>query len=75
MRRGDTGRARLLFEEVEIPLETKLRTDIGAGEPLFLEWFLQSAALWRATGKSAKAEWAEDQIRGTSAESRLPEIY
>ena len=75
MRQGDTGRALVLFEEVEVPLETKLRTDIGAGEPLFLEWFLQSAALWRATGKSAKAAWAEDQIRGTSGESRLPEIY
>jgi len=75
MRRGESGRARTLFEEIEIPLETKLRIDMGSGEPLFLEWFLQSAALWRAAGKIEKAEWATAQVRSTPGESRLSEIY
>ena len=71
MRRGESSRARVLFEEVEVPLETKLRTDIGGGEPLFLEWFLQSAALWRAAGKTEKAAWAADQVRDMPGDSRL----
>ena len=32
LRLGQTDSARELFEEVEVPLETKLRTDIGSGE-------------------------------------------
>ena len=75
LRAGDELRAQGLFEEVEIPLENKLRTDIGSGEPSFLEWFLQAAKLWRAIGRDAKADWAEREAQLAIGESRLPEIY
>lgn len=55
---GDQRRALQLFEEVEAPLENKLRIDLGSGEPTFAEWFLQAAALWRAAGETGKADWA-----------------
>ena len=73
LRRDNAERGQLLFEEIEVPLETKLRTDIGAGEPLFVEWFLQSAALWQSTGKRSRADWARSQVEGT--DSRLHEVY
>ncbi|HEV7516436.1 MAG TPA: hypothetical protein VGR07_09065 [Thermoanaerobaculia bacterium] len=71
LRQGDLTAARRLFDEVEAPLETKLRTDLGQGEPLFAEWFLQAAALWQACGDSERAEWARDAGRTAAPESRV----
>ena len=71
LRRGDPAASRRLFDEVETPLETKLRTDLGEGEPLFAEWFLQAAALWEAAGDSARAAWARSAGRAAAPESRL----
>ena len=72
LRAGDARTARRLFEEVEAPLETKLRMDLG-GDPLFAEWFLQAAALWRAAGDAERADWAEAAGRAAAPASRLPE--
>lgn len=72
--RGDRAAARRLFEEIEAPLENKLRTDLGGGEPLFAEWFLQAAALWAAAGDSGRAAWARREGVAAAPESRLPEI-
>ncbi|HZF13460.1 MAG TPA: hypothetical protein VFE33_32100 [Thermoanaerobaculia bacterium] len=71
LRRGDLAASRRLFDEVEAPLETKLRTDLGEGEPLFAEWFLQAAALWEAAGDSARAAWARSAGRAAAPESHL----
>jgi tetratricopeptide (TPR) repeat protein len=71
LRRGDRAAARRLFDEVEAPLETKLRTDLGEGEPLFAEWFLQAGALWDAFGDSERAAWARTAGRAAAPESRL----
>jgi len=71
LRRGDSAASQRLFDEVEAPLETKLRTDLGEGEPLFAEWFLQAAALWEAAGDSARAAWARSAGRAAAPESRL----
>ncbi len=67
---GDPDRARRLFEEIEVSLEGKLR-DEGGGEPLFAEWFLQAAALWRAAGDAERAGWAARLGRRAAPESRL----
>lgn len=75
LRLGQTDAARELFEEVEVSLETKLRTDIGSGEPFFVEWFLQCSTLWRALGQSAKADWALAQAEKAVGESRLLQVY
>ena len=75
LRLGQIDAARKLFEEVEVPLETKLRIDIGSGEPFFIEWFLQCSTLWRALGQSTKAEWALAQAEEAVGESRLMEMY
>jgi tetratricopeptide (TPR) repeat protein len=72
LREGDRSRARRLFDEVEAPLETKLRSDLGSGEPLFAEWFLQAAALWEAFGDPERAAWAAAAARASAPESRLP---
>jgi tetratricopeptide (TPR) repeat protein len=74
LRRGDPQRARRLFDEVEAPLENKLRSDLGSGEPLFAEWFLQAAALWAAGGDAEKAGWALGEGRASAPESRLGEL-
>jgi tetratricopeptide (TPR) repeat protein len=74
LRRGDPRRARRLFEEVEASLENKLRSDLGSGEPLFAEWFLQAAALWAAGGDAEKAGWALGEGRASAPESRLGEV-
>jgi tetratricopeptide (TPR) repeat protein len=71
LRRGDGATARRLFDEVEAPLETKLRTDLGADEPLFAEWFLQTAALWQAFGRPGEAAWARAAGRAAAPESRV----
>lgn len=70
--RGDAASARRLFEEVEAPLETKLRIDVGGGEPAFAEWFLHAAALWRANGNLERAEWARRKAEQSAPESLLP---
>lgn len=74
LRRGDAGTARRLFSEVEAPLENKLRSDLGSGEPLFAEWFLQAAALWRAFGEEERAGWARREGRASAPESQLATV-
>ncbi|HEX4964883.1 MAG TPA: hypothetical protein VF173_28980 [Thermoanaerobaculia bacterium] len=71
LRRGDREGARRLFSEVEAPLENKLRSDLGSGEPLFAEWFLQAAELWADAGDEERAAWAREQGRASAPESRL----
>jgi len=71
---GDRGLARRLFDEVEAPLETKLRSDLGSGEPLFAEWFLQAAVLWAAFGDAERAAWAAASGRSSAPESLLPTL-
>ncbi|HXO22762.1 MAG TPA: hypothetical protein VOA87_22810 [Thermoanaerobaculia bacterium] len=71
LRRGDRAAARRLFDEVEVPLETKLRSDLGEGEPLFSEWFLHAAILWSTFGDRERAEWAAAAARQAAPESRL----
>jgi hypothetical protein len=66
--------ARRLFSEVEAPLENKLRSDLGSGEPLFAEWFLQAAALWRAFGEEERAGWARREGRASAPESQLATV-
>jgi tetratricopeptide (TPR) repeat protein len=70
LREGDPETARRLFDEVEAPLETKLKTDLGEGEPLFAEWFLQAASLWEAEGDAERADWARKAGRAAAPESR-----
>lgn len=74
LRQGDRSAARRRFDEVEAPLETKLRSDLGAGEPLFAEWFFQAAALWSALGEAEKADWAWQAGKASAPASRLAEI-
>ncbi|MFP5288588.1 MAG: hypothetical protein ACLGI9_22825 [Thermoanaerobaculia bacterium] len=74
LRKGELREARHLFDEVETSLENKLRTDLGGGEPLFAEWFLQAAELWRALGDEERADWARGEGRRSAIGSRLPEI-
>ena len=74
LRRGNQPTARRLFDEVEAPLESKLRSDLGSGEPLFAEWFLQAAALWDAFGNPGQAEWARREGRASAPASRLAEV-
>ena len=70
LRRGREGRARRGFEEIEASLESKLRADL-TGDPLFAEWFLQAAVLWRAAGDEERAAWAWRQGLTAAPESRL----
>ncbi|MFQ5349065.1 MAG: hypothetical protein ACE5EG_01330 [Thermoanaerobaculia bacterium] len=72
LRRGDRRAAGRRFEEVEASLESKLRADLG-GDPLFAEWFLQAALLWRAAGDEARADWAWREGLAAAPESRLAE--
>jgi len=72
--RGDHPLSRRLFDGVEAPLESKLRSDLGPGDPLFAEWFLQAAALWRAAGDAARGDWAAAAGRAAAPESRLPDL-
>lgn len=71
---GRVDEARRLFHEIEAPLENKLRQDLGAGEPMFLEWFLHAALLWRAAGETDKAAWALNAAREAAPQSRLPAL-
>lgn len=72
LRRGRHRRALRRFEEVEASLESKLRADLG-GDPLFAEWFLQSALLWRAAGDDERATWAWREGLAAAPASRLAE--
>jgi len=74
LRKGDLKEARHLFDEVETSLENKLRTDLGGGEPLFAEWFLQAAQLWAALNDPQRAAWAWEEGKRSAGGSRLPEI-
>lgn len=74
LRRGDLGAARRLFSEVEASLENKLRGDLGTGEPLFSEWFLQASSLWAAEGDAERSRWAFRQGRASAPGSRLGEL-
>jgi tetratricopeptide (TPR) repeat protein len=68
---GDDAAARRLFSEIDVPLETKLRLDLGEGDPTFAEWFLQAGLLWCAEGDRARADWALGAARRAAPESRL----
>jgi tetratricopeptide (TPR) repeat protein len=68
---GRPEEGRRLFEEIEAPLESKLRVDLGPGEPLFAEWFLHAAALWRSAGSSDRAAWARSEGLRSAPGSRL----
>ncbi len=70
LRRGHEREARRRFEEVEASLESKLRSDL-AGDPLFAEWFLHAALLWRASGDEERASWAWREGLRAAPESRL----
>ncbi len=72
LRRGRDRQARRRFEEVEASLESKLRADL-AGDPLFAEWFLQAALLWRAAGDEDRAAWAWREGLAAAPQSRLAE--
>jgi tetratricopeptide (TPR) repeat protein len=74
LKKKNVREARHLFDEVETSLENKLRTDLGGGEPLFAEWFLQAAELWAAFGDEERANWAREEGRRSAIGSRLPEI-
>ena len=74
LRRGDREGARRLFSEVEAPLENKLRSDLGSGEPLFAEWFLQAADLWADAGDEERAAWGRREGRASAPESRLAPV-
>lgn len=69
--RKDEASALRLFEEIEAPLENKLRSDLGSGDAVFSDWFLQAAQLWHLRGDPEKAAWAFEEARRSAAESRL----
>ncbi len=70
-RQGDADAARLRFEEVAAALESKLRADIGPGDGLFADWFLEAALLWAASGDQERAAWASDAFARSAPQSRL----
>ncbi len=72
LRQGRERQARRRFEEVEASLESKLRADL-LGDPLFAEWYLQAALLWRAAGDEERATWAWREGLAAAPESRLAE--
>ncbi len=71
LRRGERLRALRIFDEIEAPLETKLLSDLGPGDPLFAEWFLQAAALWQARGDADRAAWARRAGLAAGPQSHL----
>lgn len=71
LRADDTRQAKALFDEIEVPLETKLRQDLGEGDAAFADWFHQAGDLWDAKGDSERAAWAHDAARRAAPESRL----
>jgi tetratricopeptide (TPR) repeat protein len=73
LEQDDAGRARRLFEEVAVPVESKLRLSLGPVDPLLAEWSLQAAALWRAAGDRDRAAWAAAAGVAAAPASRLAE--
>jgi len=73
-RRGDLTEASRRFEEIAVALESKLRSDIGPGDALFADWFLEASVLWRAQGDEERAEWAARGFAASAPQSRLREI-
>lgn len=68
---GDSPSACRLFEEISAPLESKLRSDLGPGDPLFAEWFFQAADLWEESGAREKGAWARQEARRSAPGSEL----
>lgn len=71
---GNGSLSRSLFEEVEASLETKLRDDLGDGDPAFAEWFLHAGWLWHGRGDEERAGWALSTARRAAPNSRLPDL-
>ncbi len=71
LRAGDAFAAARRFEEISAPLESKLRTDLGPGDPLFAEWFFQAADLWEESGALEKCAWARQEARRSAPASEL----
>lgn len=73
-RRGDGDTARRLFEEIAAAVESKLRVDIGPGDGLFADWFLEAALLWEASGDRERGAWAAAAFARSAPQSRLREV-
>lgn len=71
LKAGRGGPARKRFEEISAPLESKLRSDLGPGDPLFAEWFFQAADLWEESGAHEMSAWARREARQAAPDSRL----
>ncbi len=71
---GNEALSGRLFAEVEASLETKLRVDLGGGDPMFADWFLHAGWLWRSRGQEEKAAWALSVARASAPESALPSL-
>lgn len=71
LRAGASAAALRRFEEIAAPLESKLKSDLGPGDPLFAEWFFQAADLWRESGATEKAAWARREARRSAPSSEL----
>ncbi len=71
LRAGRGHSAHTRFEEISVPLESKLRSDLGPGDPLFAEWFFQAADLWEESGAHDKSAWAREAARRAAPASRL----
>ncbi len=71
LRSGRGGPAARRFEEISAPLESKLRSDLGPGDPLFAEWFFQAADLWQESGAPDKSAWARQEARRSAPQSAL----
>ncbi len=69
----DAVAARRRFEEISAPIESKLRSDLGPGDPLFAEWFFQAADLWEESGALEKSAWARREARRSAPNSPLVE--
>jgi len=72
--RGDLETARRRFEAIAPAIESKLRTDIGPGEGLYADWYLEAGVLWQAGGESARAAWAREALARSAPQSRLREL-
>jgi tetratricopeptide (TPR) repeat protein len=73
-RQGDLASAGRRFEEIAAALENKLRSDIGPGDALFADWFLEGSLLWRALGDQERAAWAAAAFSRGAPQSRLSAI-
>ena len=73
-RQGDLDGARRRFEEVGAALESKLRDDIGPGDGLFADWFLEAALLWQASGDETRAAWSAAAYAASAPQSRLRDL-